>query len=426
MIIVDVLAREILDSRGNPTVQADVYLEDGSMGRASVPSGASTGKREALELRDGDPERYFGKGVLKAVSNINNLIAPEVEGMPAYMQREIDTIMLELDGTPNKGRLGANAILAVSMAVARAAAAFLGMPLYAYLGGTMARTLPLPMMNIINGGAHADNNLDFQEFMIVPAGFDSFAEAIRAGSEIFHALKGILKKKGLATSVGDEGGFAPNLKTNEEALDLIMRAVEKAGYIPGDDVFLALDVAASELWEGNGQYKLRWSTGALLSPSQLIDLYEKMVESYPIVSVEDGLGEDDWEGWKELTSRLGRKIMLVGDDIFVTNPEIIRKGIQEGISNSVLIKLNQIGTVSETVDAVNLVQRRGMKAVISHRSGETEDPFIADFAVAMETGFIKTGSASRSERIAKYNRLLQIEEELGGQAFFPGKEGLRL
>ncbi len=426
MIITDVLAREILDSRGNPTVQADVYLDDGAVGRAAVPSGASTGKREALELRDGDPKRYAGKGVLKAVSNINELIAPELEGMPAYMQREIDAIMLELDGTENKSRLGANAILAVSMAVARAAANSLGMPLYAYLGGTMARTLPLPMMNIINGGAHADNNLDFQEFMIVPAGFNSFSEAIRAGAEIFHVLKGILKEKGLATSVGDEGGFAPNLRTNEEALDLIMEAVKKAGYRPGDDVFLALDVAASELWEGQGKYKLRWSTGATLSSSELIDLYEKLVEDYPIVSIEDGLGEDDWEGWKELTSRLGRKIMLVGDDIFVTNPAIIKKGIQEGISNSVLIKLNQIGTVSETVDAVNLVQRKGMKAVISHRSGETEDPFIADFSVAMETGFIKTGSASRSERIAKYNRLLQIEEDLGEQAYFPGKEVFKL
>ncbi len=426
MIITDIVAREILDSRGNPTVQADVYLDDGTVGRAAVPSGASTGKREALELRDGDPKRYAGKGVLKAVSNINELIAPELEGMPAYMQREIDSIMLELDGTENKSRLGANAILAVSMAVARAAANSLAMPLYAYLGGTMARTLPLPMMNIINGGAHADNNLDFQEFMIVPAGFECFSEAIRAGAEIFHSLKGILREKGLATSVGDEGGFAPNLKTNEEALDLILKAIEKAGYKPGDDVFLALDVAASELWEGQGHYRLRWSTGTSLSSSELIELYEKLVGKYPIVSIEDGLGEDDWEGWKELTRRLGNRIMLVGDDIFVTNPEIIRRGIEEGISNSVLIKLNQIGTVSETVDAVALVQRKGMKAVISHRSGETEDPFIADFAVAMETGFIKTGSASRSERIAKYNRLLQIEEELGEQAYFPAKEVFKL
>ncbi len=425
MYIVDIIGREILDSRGNPTVQADVYLEDGTMGRAAVPSGASTGKREALELRDGDPKRFSGKGVLKAVANINDLIAPELEGMPAYRQREIDAIMMELDGTPNKSRLGANAILAVSMAVARAAASFLGMPLYSYLGGAMARTLPVPMMNIINGGAHADNNLDFQEFMIVPAGFDTFSEAIRAGAEVFHALKQLLKESGHATCVGDEGGFAPNLKTNQEALDFILRAIEKAGYRPGEEVFLAMDIAASELWE-NGKYKLRWSTGEELTSSQLIELYAELVEKYPIVSIEDGLGEDDWEGWKELTQKLGKKILLVGDDIFVTNPEIIKKGIEQGISNSVLIKLNQIGTVSETVNAVNLVHRKGMRAVVSHRSGETEDPFIADFAVAMETGLIKTGSASRSERIAKYNRLLQIEEELGEEAYFPGKEVFKL
>ncbi len=419
MYIVDVIAREILDSRGNPTVQADVYLEDGTMGRAAVPSGASTGKREALELRDGDPKRFSGKGVLKAVANINDLIGPELEGMPAYRQREIDAIMMELDGTPNKSRLGANAILAVSMAVARAAASFLGMPLYSYLGGAMARTLPVPMMNIINGGAHADNNLDFQEFMIVPAGFDTFSEAIRAGAEVFHALKKLLKESGHATCVGDEGGFAPNLKANEEALDFILKAIEKAGYRPGEDVFLAMDIAASELWQ-DGKYKLRWSTGEELTSSQLIELYSELVKKYPIVSIEDGLGEDDWEGWKELTEKLGGKILLVGDDIFVTNPEIIKKGIEQGISNSVLIKLNQIGTVSETVNAVNLVHRNGMRAVVSHRSGETEDPFIADFAVAMETGLIKTGSASRSERIAKYNRLLQIEEELVEEAYFPG------
>jgi len=425
MYIVDIIGREILDSRGNPTVQADVYLEDGSMGRAAVPSGASTGKREALELRDGDPKRFSGKGVLKAVANINDLIAPELEGMPAYRQREIDALMMELDGTPNKSRLGANAILAVSMAAARAAASFLGIPLYSYLGGVMARTLPVPMMNIINGGAHADNNLDFQEFMIVPAGFDTFSEAIRAGAEVFHALKQLLKENGHVTCVGDEGGFAPNLNTNQEALDFILRAIEKAGYRPGEDVFLAMDIAASELWE-NGKYKLRWSTGEELTSSRLIELYASLVEKYPIVSIEDGLGEDDWEGWKELTERLGEKILLVGDDIFVTNPEIIKKGIEQGISNSVLIKLNQIGTVSETVEAVNLVHRNGMRAVVSHRSGETEDPFIADFAVAMETGLIKTGSASRSERIAKYNRLLQIEEELGEEAYFPGLEVFKL
>ncbi len=425
MIIEEIKAREILDSRGNPTIEAEVYLESGDVGWAAVPSGASTGKREALELRDGDSARFGGKGVLKAVEIVRTIIAPKLKGTPAYEQRAIDEFMLELDGTPNKSKLGANAILAVSMAVARAAASALGIPLYSYLGGALAHRLPVPMMNIINGGAHADNNLDFQEFMIVPAGFNSFKEAIRAGAEIFHTLKKILKDKGLSTAVGDEGGFAPNLKTNEEAIDLILEAIEKAGYAPGENVYVALDVAASELWE-DGKYKLRWSTGDELSPSELISVYKELVDKYPIISIEDGLGEDDWEGWKELTAELGKKITLVGDDIFVTNPAIIQKGIDEGVSNAVLIKLNQIGTVSETVDAVNLTHRNGLKAVISHRSGETEDTFIADFAVAMETGLIKTGSASRSERIAKYNRLIRIEEELGRAAYYPGKEVFKL
>jgi len=422
MIIEEVMAREILDSRGNPTIEAEVYLESGDVGWAAVPSGASTGKREALELRDEDSSRYFGKGVLKAVEIVRTIIGPKLKGMPAYEQRKIDRFMIELDGTSNKSKLGANAILAVSMAVARAASSALGIPLYSYLGGTLAHKLPVPMMNIINGGAHADNNLDFQEFMIVPAGFNSFKEAIRAGAEIFHSLKKILKADNHSTAVGDEGGFAPNLETNEQAIEYILKAIEAAGYKPGEDVFLALDIAASELWEGEGKYKLRWSTGDTLTFSELIGVYEDLVEKYPIVSIEDGLGEDDWEGWKELTRRLGGKIILVGDDIFVTNPKIIERGIKERISNAVLIKLNQIGTVSETVDAVNLTQKNGLKAVISHRSGETEDTFIADFAVAMETDFIKTGSASRSERIAKYNRLIRIEEELGNSAYFPGKE----
>lgn len=425
MIIEDIKAREILDSRGNPTIEAEVHLESGDVGWAAVPSGASTGKREALELRDGDKSRFGGKGVLKAVEIVRTIIAPKLKGTPAYEQRAIDEFMLELDGTSNKSKLGANAILAVSMAVARAAASALGLPLYSYLGGTLAHRLPVPMMNIINGGAHADNNLDFQEFMIVPAGFDSFKEAIRAGAEIFHVLKKILKERKLSTAVGDEGGFAPNLKTNEEAIELIIEAIEKTGYKPGENVYVAIDVAASELWE-DGRYSLRWSTGEELSPSELIGVYKELVEKYPIISIEDGLGEDDWEGWKELTQELGKKITLVGDDIFVTNPVIIQKGIDEGISNAVLIKLNQIGTVSETVDAVNLTHRNGMRAVISHRSGETEDTFIADFAVAMETGLIKTGSASRSERIAKYNRLIRIEEELGRVAYFPGKEVFKL
>ncbi len=425
MIIEDVKAREILDSRGNPTVEAEVYLESGDVGWAAVPSGASTGKKEAIELRDGDRNRFGGKGVLKAVEIVQTIIGPKLKGIPAYEQRRIDNLMRKLDETPNKSKLGANSILAVSMAAARAAASALDMPLFAYIGGSLSHTLPVPMMNIVNGGAHSDNNLDFQEFMIVPAGFSSFKESLRAGAEIFHTLKSILKEKGFSTAVGDEGGFAPNLDTNEEAVKFIVEAIEKAGYKPGENVFIAMDIAASELWE-NGKYKFRWSTGEELTSSELIGVYEELIKKYPIPIIEDGLGEDDWKGWKELTSRLGGKITLIGDDIFVTNPSIIKKGIEEGIANSVLIKLNQIGTLSETVDAIKLAHRNAYKTVISHRSGETEDTFIADFAVAMETGLIKTGSVSRSERIAKYNRLLRIEDILGDTAYFPGKEVIKL
>ncbi len=424
MRIENVRGREILDSRGNPTVEAEVYLETGDYGWAAVPSGASTGKHEALELRDGNKKRYKGKGVLKAVEHINNIIASKIIGLYAYEQERIDRVMIELDGTENKSGLGANAILAVSLAVARAAAAAYGMPLFRYLGGVGARVLPVPLMNIINGGAHADNNVDFQEFMIVPAGFDSFKEAIRAGSEIFHSLKSVLKSKGYSTAVGDEGGFAPNLKSNEEAIELILKAIEDAGYKAGEQVYLALDVAASELYE-DGAYVLRWSTGEKLTAEKLVDLYEKLVDSYPIISLEDGLAEDDWEGWKILSQRLAHRIQIVGDDLFVTNIKRIKKGIEEGIANSVLIKLNQIGTLTETIEAIELAHRAGYTTIISHRSGETEDPFIADLAVAMGTGQIKTGSASRSERIAKYNRLLRIEDMLGGDARFAGKAAFK-
>ncbi len=424
MRIENVRGREILDSRGNPTVEAEVYLETGDYGWAAVPSGASTGKHEALELRDGNKKRYKGKGVLKAVEHINNIIASKIIGLYAYEQEHIDRVMIELDGTENKSGLGANAILAVSLAVARAAASAYGMPLFRYLGGVGARILPVPLMNIINGGAHADNNVDFQEFMIVPAGFDSFKEAIRAGSEIFHSLKSVLKSKGYSTAVGDEGGFAPDLKSNEEAIELILKAIEDAGYKAGEQVYLALDVAASELYE-DGVYVLRWSTGEKLTAEKLVDLYEKLVNSYPIISLEDGLAEDDWEGWKLLSQRLADKIQIVGDDLFVTNIKRIKRGIEEGIANSVLIKLNQIGTLTETIEAIELAHRAGYTTIISHRSGETEDPFIADLAVAMGTGQIKTGSASRSERIAKYNRLLRIEDMLGGEARFAGKAAFK-
>ncbi len=417
--ITDVFAREILDSRGNPTVEVDVWLESGVMGRAAVPSGASTGTHEAVELRDGDKSRYLGKGVLKAVQNINEIIAPEIEGFDADEQIAIDEILLALDGTENKATLGANAILGVSMACARAAANALEIPLYRHIGGISACLLPVPMMNVLNGGKHADNNVDIQEFMIVPAGAASFSEAMRSGTEVFHALKSVLKNKGLSVSVGDEGGFAPNLGSNEEAIEVIVEAIGNAGYAPGDDVFIALDAAASEFMK-DGKYVLA-AEGVTKSSDEMIEFYEKLIGKYPIVSIEDGLGEDDWEGWAKMTERLGDRIQIVGDDIFVTNPERLARGIEEGTANSILIKLNQIGTISETLDTVEIAHRNSFTSVISHRSGETEDTIIADFAVAVNAGQIKTGSASRTDRLCKYNQLLRIEEELGDTAQFPGK-----
>ena len=416
-VITAVVAREILDSRGNPTIEVEVYLESGAKGRASVPSGASTGKREALELRDKSPKRYGGKGVLKAVKNVNNVIAPRVIGYDATDQVTIDTMMLEIDGTQNKTRLGANAILGVSMAAAKAAAAHCDLPLYRYLGGVDARVMPVPMMNVINGGSHADNNVDFQEFMVMPVGAGNFREALRMGAEIFHALKAVLKKKGLSTAVGDEGGFAPDLRSNSEALELVLEGIRKAGYKAGKDVLIALDPAASEFCE-NGKYRVE---GKLLTSAQMIKLWENWVRKYPIISIEDGLDEGDWKGWKQLTDAIGDKVQIVGDDLFVTNPKIIRQGIEKGVANSVLIKVNQIGSLTETIEAVRTAQRAGYTTVISHRSGETEDTTIADLAVALNAGQIKTGSLSRTDRIAKYNQLLRIEEELAGMAVYPGK-----
>jgi enolase len=416
-----VIGREVLDSRGNPTVEAEVALSGGVVGHAIVPSGASTGTREALELRDGDKKRYRGKGVLRAVEHVNGEIAEHLEGMDARDQQGIDHAMIELDGTADKSRLGANAILAVSLAVARAAAEQSGMPLYRYLGGTGARVLPVPCMNLVNGGAHADNSLDVQEFMAVPWGFDSFAEALRAGVEVFHALRDKLKAAKHVTAVGDEGGFAPNLPSNRAALEFLMSAIEDAGYAPGKQVSIALDVAASELRTGEG-YFLPGEGQNGLEAKDLIALYEEWVRDFPIVSIEDGLAEDDWDGWKQLAARLGSRVMLVGDDIFVTNPAIIARGIDAGVANAVLIKLNQIGSLSETHDALRLTLHHGWRAMISHRSGESEDTTIADLVVASGSGLIKTGSASRGERIAKYNRLLRIEEELGDDAVFAGKE----
>jgi enolase len=413
-------AREILDSRGNPTVEVEVQLESGAWGRAAIPSGASTGKREAVELRDGDGQRYRGKGVRQAVRNVEETIAPEVEGMEASEQAAIDQALLELDGTPNKSALGANAILAVSLAVARAAADDAGLPLYAYLGGVGGRLMPVPMLNVLNGGAHADNGLDFQEFMLVPAGADSFSTAIRMGVEVFHTLKDLLKEKGLATGVGDEGGFAPNLPNNSAALDFLMQAIERAGYRPGEDVMLALDPAASEFAEAGGRYRLR-REGLTLSSEEMIARYETLCDRYPIVSIEDGLGEDDVAGWGAITRRLGKRVQLVGDDLFVTNPAIIQQGIKHGLANAVLVKVNQVGTLTETLDAIELAKRAGYGTVISHRSGETEDTFVADLAVAVNAGQIKTGSVSRGERTAKYNQLLRIEEELGHAASWPGR-----
>ena len=419
--ITDVYAREILDSRGNPTLEVEVFLESGAMGRAAVPSGASTGEREALELRDGDKGRYLGKGVLKAVANVNDIIADEVIGMEATDQVGIDKKMLDLDGTEYKSKLGANAILGVSLAVAKAAAEEVGLSLYQYIGGSNAKELPLPMMNILNGGAHADNNVDIQEFMIMPAGAKNFAEALRMGAEIFHALKSVLKAKGYNTSVGDEGGFAPNLKSNEEALEVIMEAITKAGFKPGEDVLLALDVASSELFE-NGVYTLENEAQPKKTPAQMVDFYENLVNKYPIISIEDGMAENDWDGWKLLTDRLGKRIQIVGDDLFVTNPKILKEGIAKGIANSILIKLNQIGTLTETLDAIEMAKRAGYTTVISHRSGETEDTTLADLSVAVNAGQIKTGSLCRTDRVCKYNQLLRIEDELDTVALFRGKE----
>ena len=420
-----IVAREILDSRGNPTVEADVILSSGAIGRAAVPSGASTGEHEAVELRDGDKSRYGGKGVLKAVDNVNEVIAPELEGMDASDQRELDSIMCELDGTPNKSKLGANAILAVSMAASRAMADELGIHLYQYLGGFTASLLPTPMMNILNGGAHADSNVDFQEFMVMPVGALSFSEALRWGVETFHTLKGVLKKKGYNTAVGDEGGFAPSLKSNTEAIDLVLEAITKAGYKPGAQIAIALDPAASDFYDKDKKkYVFKKSDKSEHSSEEMVKFWSGWASQYPIVSIEDGLAEDDWDGWKLLTDELGKSIQLVGDDLFVTNVEHLQRGIDAGVANSILIKVNQIGSVSETIDAINLARENGYTAVISHRSGETEDTFIADLAVATGAGQIKTGSASRTDRIAKYNELLRIEEELGPAARFNGLKAL--
>lgn len=422
-LIESIEAREILDSRGNPTVEVDVFLESGAFGRAAVPSGASTGIHEAVELRDGDKSRFLGKGVLKAVENVNDIIAPSLEGLDALDQLEIDNTMIALDGTPNKSKLGANAILGVSLAVARAAADYLEIPLYSYLGNFHSRTLPVPMANILNGGAHSDNKVDFQEFMVMAIGATSIREAVRMTSEVFHNLKSVLKARGYNTSVGDEGGFAPDLKSNEEALDVIVEAIKKAGYTTGKDgdFMIALDPAASELYDTEKKiYKLRWSTGEELNSKQMVDMWEDWVNKYPIISIEDGMAEDDWEGWKLLSDRLGDKIQIVGDDLFVTNTERLAKGIEMNVANSILIKLNQIGTLSETYQAIDMAKRNGYTAVVSHRSGETADTFIADLVVALETGQIKTGSMSRSDRLAKYNQLMRIEDRLGDNAKYAG------
>jgi enolase len=423
--IVQIRAREILDSRGNPTVEADIFLAEGTMGRAAVPSGASTGEHEAVELRDGDKSRYLGNGVHKAVANVEREIASALAGFDASDQRGLDRRMIELDGTENKGRLGANAILAVSMAAARACARRLGLPLYRYLGGAAANLLPCPMMNILNGGAHADNNVDFQEFMVMPVGAPSFSEALRWGAEVFHTLKGVLKKRGYNTSVGDEGGFAPSLKSNVEAVEVILEAIQQAGYKPGRQIAIALDPATSELYKrGNGKYLFWKSDRQAKTSEEMVQYWAQWVRDYPIVSIEDGLAEDDWAGWQLLTRELGGRIQLVGDDLFVTNTRRLQRGINEGVANSILIKVNQIGTVSETLDAIELARLHGYTAVISHRSGETEDTFIADLAVATGAGQIKTGSASRTDRVAKYNQLLRTEEELGSGARFLGLEAL--
>jgi len=422
--IVEVHAREILDSRGNPTVEVEVLLESGSRGRAAVPSGASTGKREALELRDGDPKRYLGRGVQHAVANVNTILAPEVIGLEGLDQARVDQALCALDGTPSKGRLGANALLGVSLATAHAAADEVGLPLYRYLGGARARTLPVPMMNLLNGGRHADTTVDLQEFMIMPVGAPSFREALRMGAEVFHHLRAVLRARGHSTSVGDEGGFAPSLRSNEEAVECLLEAIQRAGYAPGREVALALDPAASEFY-AEGHYRLAGEGGRTLNRAEMVDFYARWVERYPIVSIEDGCAEDDWEGWALLTARLGGQVQLVGDDLFVTNPTLLREGISRGVANAILIKVNQIGTLSEALEAVRIAAEANYAAVISHRSGETEDTTIADLAVATGVGQIKTGSVSRTDRVAKYNRLLRIEEELGEAALFAGRAAVK-
>src|SRR3990172_8730866 len=425
-LIEDIHAREILDSRGNPTIEVDVLLECGVMGRAAIPSGASTGEHEAVELRDGDKGRYLGKGVRNAVNNVNDVISPELLDMDALDQAALDKVMIELDGTPNKAKLGANAILGVSLAAARAAANAVELPLYSYIGGVNARTLPVPMMNILNGGAHADNSVDLQEFMVMPVGAASFSEALRMGVEIFHHLKSVLHKRGYSTAVGDEGGFAPNLKSNEEAIEVVLEAITAAGYTPGKQLALALDPASSEFYvSATNRYAFKKSDKSSRTPEQMTAFWESWVRQYPIVSIEDGLAEDDWAGWKHLTQQLGKQVQLVGADLFVTNTTRLQRGIAEGVGNSILIKLNQIGTVTETMEAIEMARRAGYTSIVSHRSGETEDTFIADFVVAMGSGQIKTGSASRTDRVAKYNQLLRIEEELGAAARFPGRAALK-
>jgi len=420
-LIEHIHARQILDSRGNPTVEVDVITTDGYLGRAAVPSGASTGTHEAVELRDDNKKYYLGKGVLKAVANVNEILAKELLGYNVFEQNLIDKVMLEIDGTSNKNKIGANAILGVSLAVAKAAAASLNLPLFRYIGGVNANTLPVPMMNILNGGSHADNSIDFQEFMIMPVKASSFSEALRMGTEVFHTLKKVLKDKNHSTNVGDEGGFAPNLKSNEEAIEVVLQAIEKAGYKAGEDIFIALDAASSEFYEEETQkYHFKKSSGEKLSATEMVSYWAEWVKKYPILSIEDGMAENDWNGWKQLTDTLGKKIQLVGDDLFVTNVEFLQKGISEGVANAILVKVNQIGTLTETINAVNLAHRNRYKSVMSHRSGETEDNTIADLAVALNTGQIKTGSASRSDRMAKYNQLLRIEEQLGETAYYPG------
>ena len=420
--IIDVKAREILDSRGNPTIEVEVMTEGGAIGRAAVPSGASTGTHEAVELRDGDKSRYLGKGVTKAVSNVNDIICNELIGYDVFEQRSLDKLMIDLDGTPNKGKLGANAILGVSLAIAKAAAKESRQPLYRYLGGVNAHVMPVPLMNILNGGEHADNSIDFQEFMVMPVGAESFKEGLRMGVQIFHALKDVLKKKGYSTNVGDEGGFAPNIKSNEEAIETVLIAIKQAGFKAGEDVMIAMDAAVSELYNAEtGMYVFKKSSGKQMSSDELVAFWTDWANKYPILSIEDGLAEDDWDGWKSLTTKIGDRVQLVGDDLFVTNVDRLQQGIDNDIANSILIKVNQIGSLSETIDAVNLATRNGYTSIMSHRSGETEDTTIADLAVALNCGQIKTGSASRSDRIAKYNQLLRIEEELGSMAVYPGK-----